>query len=318
MKGSRFIFNLVAAVALTLTASIAQAQAPRTWLSGVGDDNNPCSRTAPCKTLAGALSKTADGGEIDVLDPSPIGAASINKSITVDGGAAFAGILAAGVNGIIVNDSATANPNTIVVTLRNLAINGAGSGLNGVRVISGKSVTIENCQIFKFRGTSAGIPGRAISDERTAAGGKLTVINTTMNDNLGNGVVILPGNGSPSGVSAIFENVRVFDNSASGAFFGGGAKVAIKNSFITGNFSNGVQSADANTRVNIVDTVIAHNATGIFAGGGASVTRVSRCTISENGTGVTLNNGGTLESYGDNHIRGNNAGNIGGTAVGQL
>ncbi len=316
MKGSRFVFNLVALVALTLAASsFAQAQAPRTWVSGVGDDNNPCSRTAPCKTLSGALSKTADGGEIDVLDPAPIGAATINKSVTVDGGGTFAGILASSVNGVTVND---AGANTAVVTLRNLAINGAGSGFNGVRIVSAKSVTVENCQIFKFRGTSGGIPGRAISDERTAAGSKLTVINTTMNDNLGNAVVILPANATPSGVSAIFDNVRVFDNSASGAFFGGGAKVAIKNSFFTGNTSNGIQSADANTRVNVVDTVITHNATGIFAGGGASVTRVTRCTISENGTGVSFNNGGTLESYGDNNIRGNNAGNVGGTPVGQL
>ena len=314
MKGSRFIFNLVAIVALTLTASIAQAQSFRTWISGVGSDADPCSRTAPCKTLSGALSKTADGGEIDVLDPAPIGAATINKSVTVDGNGNFAGILASGVNGIVVND---AGANTAVVTLRNIAINGAGTGLFGVRIISGKSVTVENCQIFKFRGTFGAIPGRAISDERTAAGSRLTVINTTMNDNLGNGVVILPTAGT-SGVTAIFDNVRVFDNSASGAFFGGGAKVAIKNSFFTGNFSNGIQSADANTKVNVVDTVIAHNATGIFAGGGASVTRVTRCTISENGTGVTLNNGGVLESYGDNNIRGNNAGNIGGTAVGQL
>ena len=44
---------------LTLcVATMAQAQATRTWVSGVGDDVNPCSRTAPCKTFAGAISKT--------------------------------------------------------------------------------------------------------------------------------------------------------------------------------------------------------------------------------------------------------------------
>jgi len=37
--------------------------------SGVGDDANPCSRTAPCKTFAGAISKTAAAGEINCLDP---------------------------------------------------------------------------------------------------------------------------------------------------------------------------------------------------------------------------------------------------------
>src|ERR687884_498518 len=107
-------------------ATAAQAQATRTWVSGVGDDVNPCSRTAPCKTFAGAISKTADKGEIDCLDP-----------------AGFGGILAAGTNGVNVNDSATATPNTIIVSLRNLSINGAGSGFDGIRFVSGKTLHIE-------------------------------------------------------------------------------------------------------------------------------------------------------------------------------
>ena len=44
-----------------LASAPAHAQATRTWVSGVGDDVNPCSRTAPCKTFAGAISKTAAG-----------------------------------------------------------------------------------------------------------------------------------------------------------------------------------------------------------------------------------------------------------------
>jgi hypothetical protein len=64
---------------------MAQAQATRTWVSGVGDDANPCSRTAPCKTFAGAISKTAPCGEISVLDPGGFGAVTITKSITING-----------------------------------------------------------------------------------------------------------------------------------------------------------------------------------------------------------------------------------------
>src|ERR1700744_1572808 len=101
----------------------AHAQATRTWVSGVGDDANPCSRTAPCKTFAGAISKTATGGEIDVLDPGGFGAVTVTKSISIDGGGgSLAGITASGVNGITVNAQATS-----VVMLRNLKL----SGLSG-------------------------------------------------------------------------------------------------------------------------------------------------------------------------------------------
>src|ERR1700693_38941 len=98
---------------------MASAQATRTWVSGVGDDANPCSRTAPCKTFAGAISKTAAGGEIDALDPGGFGALTITKSITLDGGGQVASILVAGTNGINVSAGATD-----VVILRNLRIQG--------------------------------------------------------------------------------------------------------------------------------------------------------------------------------------------------
>src|SRR5438093_4763964 len=125
---------------LLLAATPAAAQATRTWVSGVGDDVNPCSRTAPCKTFAGAISKTAAGGEIDTLDPGGFGAVTITKAITIDGSAGMASILASGTNGVIVS----AGPND-VVTLRNLSINGAGTtlGINGVRVLTGREVNIE-------------------------------------------------------------------------------------------------------------------------------------------------------------------------------
>ena len=127
MSKLRFTFNIVALAIFTLTVAAATQAQTRTWVSGVGDDLNPCSRTAPCKTYAGAISKTADKGEISTLDPGGFGAVTITKNITIDGtsGAGFGSILAAGVNGVNVNDSATATPGTIVVTLRNLSINGA-------------------------------------------------------------------------------------------------------------------------------------------------------------------------------------------------
>src|SRR6185312_11086357 len=129
-----------------LWAGLAGAQASRTWVSGVGDDANPCSRTAPCKTFAGAISKTAAGGEIDALDPAGYGAVTITKAITIDGGGGqVASVLVAGTNGIVVQ----AGPSDVVI-LRNLRINGIGTGINGIRFLAGKDLNVENCYIFGF------------------------------------------------------------------------------------------------------------------------------------------------------------------------
>lgn len=136
-------------IATLLFAFITQfsfSQATRTWVSGLGDDVNPCSRTAPCKTFAGAISKTATAGEINILDPGGYGAVTITKSMTLDGNGSFGSILASGTNGVIINVPGG------VVTLRHLFINGTGTtlGLNGVRVLSAKKVIIEDCFISNF------------------------------------------------------------------------------------------------------------------------------------------------------------------------
>src|SRR5262245_37615940 len=140
--------NLLGILAIVLLGTtLMSAQASRTWVSGVGDDANPCSRTAPCKTFAGAISKTANGGEIDALDPGGFGAVTITKGITIDGGGGqVASVLVSGTNGIVVQAAAA----TDVVILRNLRINGIGSGFNGIRFLSGKALNVENCYIFGF------------------------------------------------------------------------------------------------------------------------------------------------------------------------
>ena len=119
-------------------------------MSGVGDDANPCSRTAPCKTFAGAISKTAPGGEIDALDPGGFGAVTITKAITIDGGGGqVASVLVAGTNGINVAAGATD-----VVTLRNIQLQGLGpsgnAGLNGINYTSGLGLIVEHCNISGF------------------------------------------------------------------------------------------------------------------------------------------------------------------------
>src|SRR5215472_16872530 len=123
-----------------------------TRVSGVGDDANPGSRTAPCKTFAGAISKTDANGVIDVLDPGGFGAVTITKSITIEGDAAEGDILALGTNAIVINASPTD-----VVILRNLTLEGAGvpPGLTGIQIQSAGAVHVENCRINGF--TASGI-----------------------------------------------------------------------------------------------------------------------------------------------------------------
>lgn len=131
--------------------SFLNAQATRTWVSGVGDDANPCSRTAPCKTFAGAISKTAAGGQINALDPAGYGAVTITKSITISSEGFEAGVLVSGTNGIVIN---TTN-STDQVILRGLDFEGLGTGLSAINILNAESVLIEKCTINAFN--TAGI-----------------------------------------------------------------------------------------------------------------------------------------------------------------
>jgi hypothetical protein len=162
---------LAVVVAVCLHAAPAQAQATRTWVSGVGDDANPCSRTAPCKTFAGAISKTAPGGEINVLDPGGFGAVTITKSISIISGFE-AGVLAAGVNGIVVSVASTDK-----VLLEGLDIEGVGTGVNGIQIIGGGRTTIRKCSIRNFTQNGVNLAG--------AAGARAVIEDSLILNNLG-------------------------------------------------------------------------------------------------------------------------------------
>src|SRR5687767_12339216 len=157
MRSFALICAVLASGAATLMlAAPAQAQACRTWVSGVGNDADPCSRTAPCKTFAGAISKTAEGGEISVLDPGGYGTGNSGNSLPIDGGtgSGWASILASGTTGVIVN--VTTNPATAVVILRNITINGTrhaincAAGTNGISYLAGSRLIVEKCTIYGF------------------------------------------------------------------------------------------------------------------------------------------------------------------------
>ena len=171
------LFFIVISLAFT---SLAQAQmAKRTWVSGVGDDINPCSRTDPCKTFAGAIAKTADGGEIDALDPGGYGPVVINKSITIDGTGTLASILAsATLPGITIN---VAGGSAGIVRLRGLSINGGGVGSHGIRIIAARKVTIEDTVIDGFSKN-----GIEVEFNRSAP--QVFIRNTTIRNNAGSGI----------------------------------------------------------------------------------------------------------------------------------
>lgn len=300
MNKFRFTINVIAIAIFTFAfASLAQAQATRTWVSGVGDDVNPCSRTAPCKTFAGAISKTAAGGEIDALDPGGYGAVTITKSITIDGGGTLASILSSGVNGVIVNDGSSASPNTIVVTLRRLSINGAGTtlGINGVRIISALKVNVQNCIIFGFS-------QNGISDERSGAGDKLSVVNCTIHNNTLDGIHV--GGAGTSTVVAQIDGCTLTSNNQNGIFLKGNSGATISNTEAFNSNGSGVEVSNGAVAI-LTRVVLSFNSTGLANTGGA--TRISECTITNNTTGVNIS-AGSVTGFSNNAIDGNVGGNV--------
>jgi len=226
---ANFRILLVLFAAFTFS-SLAQAQATRTWVSGVGDDVNPCSRTAPCKTFAGAISKTAKDGEIDALDPGGFGAVTITRSMTLDGTGTMASILASGTNGIIINITDPVDGSK-TVRLRGLSINGAGTGMVGIKVLAANRVIIEDMIIDGF--TRNGISFEASSP-----------------------------------VQAIVMNSRVSNNAGNGINAAGGAQVVLQNTTLV---QNGTGVFAEKSEVTTVDCEVVLNNTGFQAAAGATI-----------------------------------------------
>jgi hypothetical protein len=289
MNKFRFTINALAAVIFTLAfVSIAQAQATRTWVSGVGDDANPCSRTAPCKTWAGAISKTAACGEIDALDPGGFGAVTITKSITLDGTGTLASILASLTTGIIINAT-----NTDVITIRGLSINGACNGIRGINILQAKTVNVEDCVIFRF--TNEGILAT------DSDGLQLNVRNSVIRDNTGDGI------GASSTATQVKGSLvnSSFNGNANGLHAKINSRISAENCSFSGNTGNGVL-ADGGTGVgNISNSLIANNGTNGVNGGSGGVIRINGCDIHANNGSGALVSGGEVDSYGNNRILAN-------------
>ena len=173
-------FRLLVCVSFLLFVAVAaNAQATRTWVSGVGDDVNPCSRTAPCKTFAGAISKTATNGEINCLDPAGYGSVTITKSITIDCEDTQGSILASLTNGIIINITSPTDTKK-AVRIRGISINGAATGINAIRVMAATNVSVEEVVIDGFTTSGITVEGSAqVAVRNSSIRATLTGINAS-------------------------------------------------------------------------------------------------------------------------------------------
>jgi hypothetical protein len=297
---TKSLVRLLALLFATL-ATPAFGQATRTWVSGVGDDVNPCSRTAPCKTFAGAISKTAAGGEISVLDSGGFGGVTITKSITIDGAGANGSILAVGQNGITVNGA------NIVVNLRNLNINGAGSTIgNGIRILNAAAVNVDNVNIMNLAGT--GTNGRGITVETAIANFRLTVRNSSFFNLGSHGIHSNPTAGS---VFMTVDHVSMARGGNAGIQLRQLTTATIDNSSITTHGNGAAVGLELTTAVaTISNSLLASNAFGVAnaAAGGAPTAFLYGNVITRNTTAGLNILSGSMTSLGNNLIRGN-AGN---------
>jgi len=296
----RKIALALAILGTTLTTALftapAHAQATRTWVSGVGNDANPCSRTAPCKTFAGAISKTAPGGEIDALDPGGFGAVTITKSITIDGGGGqVASVLVAGTNGIVI----AAQPGDFV-TLRNLRLDGvfgnnnANAGVNGIVYQSGSQVTIDNCDIFGFNNNGINVS--------LSATGVLQVRNTTLRNNKVNGVFAT----TSAGVAIVqVYNSSIVGTNSNGNSTQGGVTAGL-NSNVSVGYSN-FQDLTSAGQVQSGGLLELDNSL-MFTSVGIATNPSTTAFANNNsyyGNGPLCNGTGTLRTAGNNKLGGN-------------
>jgi len=299
MKRTTFyVAALVVLFAGAMTAQ-AQAQATRTWVSGVGDDANPCSRTAPCKTFAGAISKTAAKGEINCLDPGGFGALTITKSIAISCEAGTAGVLVSGTNGITISAATTDT-----VYLSGLDFEGIGSSLAGISVTQVGTLRVTNSSIHQFT--------TGISVTPSGNGAVIELSDVFVSESSGEGIFSKPTSGGS--VRMTIDRSRIFHNGGDGVMAngngGGSVKVSVRDSESSSNGANGfVALSSTSVAQLLLDSCTSFNNSGIgvSASGTLATSRFTRSSITGNTTGVSSDTGGMALSYGTNSVDGNGA-----------
>lgn len=299
MKRSFLLVLAFAVVCLGAMTAQAQAQASRTWVSGVGDDANPCSRTAPCKTFAGAISKTADCGEIDALDPGGFGTITITKGITIDGGGGEAGqvasILAAGTPGITISNSSANCPFDVI---RNLDIQGINSGTIGISVIAGGTLSLENVNIANFTQQCVNLaPASAVG---------FSAYFSNFEHCTGGGVVVNYTGAGVERVTLTGTKIHKSQGTGIGVSSTGNARISIRSCDIFQNVGGGVQSSGSNSWVQLFDSQVANNQVfGVHTTLNATMTLSNNSIIYNNGTGVMADGGSIMNTWMNNWVTGN-------------
>lgn len=304
----RVLQIVMLATCMVAFTSLANAQATRTWVSGVGDDVNPCSRTAPCKTFAGAISKTATNGEINCLDPGGFGAVTITKSITIDCEDTQGSILNSSTTGVIINLTATPDT-TKTVRLRGLSINGTGTsaitGIRGINVSSANTGPIKLFvdEVFIQNQVNEGILFNA-------PGGDLVVRDSLISNCSGNaGIRTLSTLAGANGIIHVTIARTTSHLNQQGMRFEGNTRGTITNSTASNNTLNGFvvfPTTVGNSEMNIMDSTANDNRQfGVVAIGTGFTGTIRLFNVSAfNNTTLQLDAqaGGTILSNGKSHI----------------
>jgi hypothetical protein len=291
---------IAVASSLFAISAPAHAQATRTWVSGVGNDADPCSRTAPCKTFAGAISKTAINGIINCIDSGAYGGVTITKSLTIDCHDVFASILTNQdiPTGITIKIAA-GDPKDPwrTVRLRNIDISGAGSGNIGISIMAAAAVVLEDLEV-------TGNVKQGIVDTRNEAqGSALTIKNTVVANNAGSGISV-----AAQSNTVVLDNVQSLRNTF-GLALGKNNSAAVARSVFSNNSTAGVET-DPGAQLMLDNSVVSHNATGITSNGGPVAFTDSDIVF--NGTAIS----GATTSFGNSRIFGNGAPGLAPTAAG--
>ncbi|MEY2502410.1 MAG: hypothetical protein QOI07_2744 [Verrucomicrobiota bacterium] len=276
------------------------AQATRTWVSGVGDDVNPCSRTAPCKTFAGAISKTAEGGEIDALDPAGYGTLTVSKAMTVDGGtgSGWASVLnSGGIAGFTVNITTGTHVNDAVVILRNITIQGASQapslgGLNGINYVKAAQLFVKDCHIENQTGTGVKV---------NLTGTGIIYLENTDLSNVATGISMTTTAGT-----AVLEASHIsVQGNTNGLTLTSNALAFVADSFFSRNIGGNAMQAGNTCILVVSDTKLYSNSTAINAVAGSQV-RINASQIFDNTNGLA-GNASSFQSGGNNKLGGNGA-----------
>jgi hypothetical protein len=253
----------------------------------------------PCATFATATSATEIGGVISCLDSGSFGAVVPFQNVTIDCTGQTAGIDAIGVN-----NGVTVNAN-LIVTLRGLSINGNGGAGFGVSISSRATVNIENCVIQGFTINNAA--GIFVNSSDAA---QVNVTDTLIAGN-SYGVFIDPTGSGTTGF--MFERVRFVENFRGGILVEGNSSTGaitgvVRDSVLTGSVAYGITAVtginNSPVTVSLDHTVVTNNVTGVISSGGAAVI-LNNSTVQVNNTGLSVQTGGAIFSYGNSAINGN-------------